>query len=64
MYKHFTNILATGIARAVSPATTAGGIRNVQYTLGGVTSGVSTPTGSGRTLPPAPTDSSSDLATV
>lgn len=45
---------ATGIARAVSPA--AGGIRNIQYNLGGITAATSPPTASGssRTLPPPP----------
>lgn len=43
---------ATGIARAVSPS--AGGIRNVQYNLGGMAAVNTSPSGSSRTLPPPP----------
>ncbi|XP_032791244.1 CTTNBP2 N-terminal-like protein isoform X2 [Daphnia magna] len=42
----------TGIARAVSPS--AGGIRNVQYNLGGMAAVNTSPSGSSRTLPPPP----------
>jgi hypothetical protein len=43
---------ATGIARAVSPA--AGGIRNMQYNLGGMNAANVSSSGSSRTLPPPP----------
>ncbi|XP_046444739.1 CTTNBP2 N-terminal-like protein isoform X3 [Daphnia pulex] len=42
----------TGIARAVSPA--AGGIRNMQYNLGGMNAANVSSSGSSRTLPPPP----------